>query len=133
MITRPTHKSLGEKRRSRHISLGRRLEILDLIRSGRVSRETAAALMEVSIREVARWQSLHAGDYIVSLDERNGRTVKSEELQLLATRRRLFLLLRTVDSELRHLDAQLTAATRSDHTSKRARRTGPRSCADEPG
>jgi hypothetical protein len=99
-------------RKRRHVALGRRLEVLQLIRAGRISCEAAAALMEVSIREVYRWQAMHAADHIVALGRPDGRAPTPEESDLLARRRRLVRLLRNADASLRRLHARLLATTR---------------------
>ena len=91
----------------RHVVLGRRLEVLELIRSGRISCEAAAALVEVSIQEVYRWRTMHASDRIVSLGRPNGRAAGQEESHLLARRRHLMRLLRMVEVNLRRLHSQL--------------------------
>ena len=100
-------------RKRKHVALGRRLEVLLLIRAGRISCEAAAALMEVSIREVYRWQAMHAAEHIVSLGRPDGRAPTLEESDLLARRRRLVRLLRHEDANLRRLHARLLAATRT--------------------
>jgi hypothetical protein len=101
------------RRRERHVVLGKRLEVLELIRAGKISRDEAAALLDVSIQEVYRWQSMHATDHIVSLGRPDGRAATHEESALLARRRRLVRLLRSVDASLRHLHSQLVATTRT--------------------
>jgi hypothetical protein len=97
----------------RHVVLGRRLEVLQLIRAGKISCEAAAALMDVSVREVYRWQAMHASDRIVSLGRPHGRVAAREESDLLARRRRLVRLLRTMDANLRHLHSQLVSRSRA--------------------
>jgi hypothetical protein len=100
-------------RKRRHVTLGRRLEVLQLIRAGRLACDTAAALGVGSIREVYRWQAMHAADHIVSLGRPDGRAATLEETDLLARRRRLVRLLRNVDANLRRLNARLVATTRA--------------------
>lgn len=102
----------GERRRERHVSLGRRLEILQLIHSGHITCEVAAALMDVSVREIHRWQALHACDQIVSVGRPRGPGPTSEETHLLTKRVRLMRLLRELEANLRDLHAQLLAASR---------------------
>jgi len=101
-----------ERRGTRHVSLGRRLEVLQLIRSGRISPEAAATLMDVSIQEVRRWQTMHSTDNVVSLGRHDGPGATHEELDLLARRRRLVRLLRTIDTTLRALHTRLVATSR---------------------
>ena len=112
MITAPSTEARREKRRVRHVSLGRRLEVLQLIRAGRISHRAAATLMDVSIEEVRRWQTVHSTDDIVTLRRPNGSHLTREETQLLERRRRLVRLLRTVDSSLRALHGQWVARSR---------------------
>ena len=115
MITDPNHKP-RERRRIRHVSLGRRLEVLQLIYSGRISPEAAATLMDVSIQEVRRWQTMHSTDHIVSLGGRPGPAATHEEWDLLVRRRYLVRLLRTIDMNLRALHARLVARSREART-----------------
>jgi len=112
MIMEPNPRSL-DRRGLRHVSLGRRLEVLQLIRSGRISTHAAATLMDVSIQEVRRWQTMHSTDQIVSLGRQDGPEATNEELDLLARRRRLVRLLRTTDMNLRALHARLVARSRA--------------------
>jgi hypothetical protein len=65
--------------------------------------------MEVSIKEVVRWQSLHAGEYVTSVRQGSREKALADEVDLIERRRRLMQLLRSVDAELRHLDARLAA------------------------
>ena len=111
MITEPNHRE-RDVRRSRHVSLGRRLEVLQLIRAGRISPEAAAILMDVSIREVRRWQTMHSTDQVVSLARQDGPEATHEELNLLMRRRHLVRLLRTIDLNLRALHARLVERSR---------------------
>ena len=101
------------RRGIRHVSLGRRLEVLQLIRAGRISQEAAATLMDVSIQEVRRWQTMHSTDQIVALRRHDAPEATHEELDLLARRRRLVRLLRTIDMNLRALHARLVASPRA--------------------
>jgi hypothetical protein len=104
---------LRDRRGARHVSLGRRLEVLQLIRSGRITPEGAATLMDVSVQEVRRWQTTHSTDHIVSLGRGDGPGTTHEELHLLARRRRLVQLLRMIDMNLRALHARLVASSRA--------------------
>jgi len=112
MITEPNPRP-RDRRRTRHVSLGRRLEVLQLIRSGRISQEAAATLMDVSIREVRRWQTMHSTDHIVALGRHNAPGATHEEMHLLVRRRHLVRLLRTTDVNLRALHARLVASSRA--------------------
>ena len=107
---------MSEKRRTRHVSLGRRLEALELIRSGRISQEAAATLMDVPVQEVRRWQTMHSTDHIVSLGRQDGPGATHEELNLLMRRRQLVRLLRTIDMNLRALHARLVATSRGSRS-----------------
>jgi hypothetical protein len=112
MITAPSTKPPRESRRVRHVPLGKRLEVLQLIRAGRISHHAAASLMDVSIEEVRRWQTVHSTDEIVTLRRPNGSHLTREETQLLERRRRLVRLLRTVDTSLRSLHGRWVARSR---------------------
>jgi hypothetical protein len=112
MIMEPNRRP-RDRRSLRHVSLGRRLEVLQLIRAGRISPQAAASLMNVSIQEVRRWQTTHSADQIVSLRRQDGPEATSEELHLLARRRRLVRLLRTIDMNVRDLHARLVASSRA--------------------
>jgi hypothetical protein len=100
----------------RHVSLGKRLEVLKLIRSGRISPEAAATLMDVSIEEVRRWQTVHSTDDIVTIRRPHGPHVTPEETRLLERRRRLVRLLQVVDTTLRALHGQWVARSRGATT-----------------
>ena len=113
MITSPSTRPARERRRERHVSLGKRIEVLQLIRAGRLTCEAAALLMDVSIEEVRRWQTVHSGDDIVTLRRTNGSPFTREETQLLERRRRLVRLLRMVDASLKALHGQWVARSRS--------------------
>ena len=104
---------MTERRRTRHVSLGRRLEVLQLIRSGGISQEAAAILMDVPIQEVRRWQTTHSTDHIVSLGRQDGPGATHEELHLLMRRRHLVRLLRTIDVNLRALHTRLVERSRA--------------------
>lgn len=108
MITAPNASPPGERRRRRHVSLGRRLEVLRLIHGGRISWDAAAALMDVSIQELRQWQAQHADDELVSLGPRHA----PEIADLLARRRRLARLLKSLDASLRDLHDRLMETTR---------------------
>ena len=110
MITAPNTRPRREKRRERHVHLGKRLEVLELIHSGRISTEAAASLMGVSIQEVQRWQALHSTDQIISLGRQPEASL--EERDLIARRRRLMRLLRMIDTNLRELHGRLVAMSR---------------------
>src|SRR5262249_55647843 len=112
MITAPSTRPAREARRARHVSLGKRLEVLQLIRAGRITHSAAASLMDVSIEEVRRWQTVHSTEDIVTVRP-NGSHVTHEETQLLERRRRLVRLLRIVDTSLRALHGQWVARSRS--------------------
>ena len=112
MITAPSLDGRVLERRTRHVPLGRRLEVLQLIHAGRITAEEAAVLVGVSIGEIQRWQSVHADDEIVSVGRRSGSATTREELDLLARRGRLVRLLRSVEGSLRDLHAQLMETTR---------------------
>jgi hypothetical protein len=113
MITAQSSRTRRENRRERHVSLGKRLELLQLIRSGRISHAAAASLMDVSIEEVRRWQTVHSTDEIITLRRPNGPHVTREETQLLERRQRLVRLLRAVDTSLRALHGQWVARSRA--------------------
>ena len=112
MITAPSPSARGFERRPRHVVLGRRLEILQLINAGRISVEEAAVLVGVSVREVQRWREVHARDEIVTIGGLHAPAHTPEELNLLARRGRLVRLLRSVEMNLRRLHSQLLATTR---------------------
>ena len=112
MITAPSLSGRGFERRRRHVPLGRRLEVLQLIHAGRISPEEAAVLVGVSVGEIQRWQSVHANDEIVSVGRAARPASTREELDLLARRGRLVRLLRSVEASLRDLHAQLIETTR---------------------
>ena len=116
MIAAPNTKPSRKRRRVRHVPLGKRLELLKLIRTGRISRESAALLMDVSIEEVRRWQTVHSTDDIVTVRRPHGTHVTPEETQLLERRRRLVRLLQAIDTSLRILHGQWVARSRAATT-----------------
>ncbi len=91
-------------KRRRHVHLGERLGLIERIRAGNLTPETAADEAGVSADEVHMWMQVHADDKIVALDD----TRVSPEVRKLSKRaERLVELIANADLTIRILNRML--------------------------
>lgn len=92
--------------RARYVHLGERLECLERIRAGAITRAQAAAELGIDEAQVARWMQVHANERLMSLDDLRV-AADSQSGRLAARARQLAHLLAIAERRVRELHLEL--------------------------